>query len=68
MTDIKQGWGWPMLSRKPHWFVNGTSICGKWMFTGEIQSGSPTPGKDDCRACVKKLTKHLSLTKGLEKK
>jgi hypothetical protein len=48
-----EGWGWPEASRKAHYFVGATSLCGKWMYTGlvEVQSLGDKPQRDDCVSC-----------------
>lgn len=60
MSDsaVKRGWGWPTISREPHYFVNGMSLCGKWMFTGVLESDSDSDIKttDDCVVCRRKYT------------
>lgn len=58
--EKKQGWGWPQRSKKAHWFHGAMSLCRKWMFTGELDSGSVVPlqrGPDDCAACYRLLVK-----------
>ena len=57
----KEGWGWPARSKKAHWFINGISICGKWMYTGPMtpeQGGAGGP--DDCKECCKRLAKRAA--------
>jgi hypothetical protein len=52
MADEKRGWGWPLLSRKAHYFIGAMSLCRKWMYTGSIfdtDHNSP----DNCKACMK---------------
>ena len=63
MTTATEGWGWPMLSRKEHYFVDGTALCGKWMFTGTLSPlvGERTP--DDCAECFRRLAKRLAQRK-----
>lgn len=58
MSDLSAGWGWPLSSRKAHWFPEGEfrSICGKWAHTGPREVGTPG-GPDDCAACVRKLAR-----------
>ena len=49
------GWRWPALSRKAHYFIEGRSLCGKWLFFGDSQGkGLAFKGDDDCAACFKK--------------
>lgn len=56
MAELAEGWGWPGNSRKPHYFKAGeaTSVCGKWMFTGQRDPDAGKPGRDDCTACSRK--------------
>lgn len=53
---IKQGWGWPGLAYKAHYFVKATSLCGKWMYTGEVEDDKHK-SPDNCKACLRKLKK-----------
>lgn len=54
----KQGWAWPGLANKDHYFDSSrTSLCGKWIYFGQL---SPTPAAiatDRCKACCKALEK-----------
>ena len=56
MSDSKQGWGWPSNSKKAHYFVDHTALCGKWMFFGSLDA-SDTTSPDDCMACRRRLDK-----------
>jgi hypothetical protein len=38
---MTEGWGWPGLAKKAHYFVASESLCRKWLFTGAL-NGSPT--------------------------
>ena len=50
------GWGWPVNSRKCHYFEQGISLCGKWMFFGNsVENQSKSKSPDDCVACRRKL-------------
>lgn len=54
--DADSGWGWPLLSKKAHWFENSArSLCGKWLYTGPREMDAAGP--DDCRDCAKRLAK-----------
>jgi hypothetical protein len=54
MTETNEGWGWPIRTKKAHYFKNGVSLCGKWGFGGAVeQSNDNSP--DNCKACRKKL-------------
>lgn len=54
-----EGWGWPLNSRKAHYFVEGRSLCGGWMFFGQPTPNQAPGSPDDCKACVKKLAKRV---------
>lgn len=59
MTERKiEGWFWLLNSRKLHFFVDGISLCRRWMLMGgrpeENQTLGSHPGPDDCAACWKK--------------
>jgi hypothetical protein len=57
MTErIPQGWGWPAAAHKAHYFIRGTSLCGRWLYTGQLDD-NPAPGPDDCLPCQRELTK-----------
>lgn len=50
------GWGWPESSRKAHYFVDGRSLCGKWLFSGlPVKNQSDPSSPDDCKVCREKL-------------
>ena len=58
MGDLASGagWGWPVNSRKCHFFEQGIALCGKWMFFGaKVDNQSKTKSIDDCVACSRKL-------------
>lgn len=62
---LKEGWGFPLLSKKSHFFINGMSLCRKWMYAGHLEdptSSSP----DDCAQCKKLLAKHRESIKSAE--
>lgn len=52
-----EGWGWPLRSRKAHYFVKSRSLCGRWMYTGELTRNQAAGSPDDCKACARKLEK-----------
>lgn len=52
-----EGWAWPMLASRAHFFREGRSLCGNWLFTGELSEGQELgekPRKDDCKSCWRK--------------
>jgi hypothetical protein len=55
------GWGWPLNSRKAHYFVDSRSLCRNWMFFGsnrtQNQRMGEEPGEDDCKACFRAAKK-----------
>ncbi|RLI41370.1 hypothetical protein DRO59_07110 [Candidatus Bathyarchaeota archaeon] len=55
-SKVKEGWGFPLNSRKAHYFVNGRSLCGKWLFFGELEQGNDG-SPDNCAVCKKLLQK-----------
>ncbi len=52
-----EGWGWPMKSRKAHYFVDGRSLCGGWPYRGEPILSGPESTPDDCKECTRRLAK-----------
>ena len=57
---VAQGWAFPLRSRKWHYFVEGRSLCGRWLFLGGIYASGQKENAcrdDDCRGCEKKLAK-----------
>lgn len=56
----KQGWWWPLNSRKAHYMVEGRSLCGRWMCFGtpseldDDKHDSP----DNCAECRRRRVKH----------
>jgi hypothetical protein len=60
MIQNKEGWAYPLLSKKFHYFtLEGTSLCGKWfLLPTEVDNSDPTiKTKDSCAACYAKLMK-----------
>jgi hypothetical protein len=56
---MAEGWAWPMLAKKAHYFRDGRSICGRWLFAGDpTQNQNMSRSPDDCAACWKLLDKH----------
>ena len=50
------GWGWPSNSKKAHYVVEGRSLCGKWLYLGQLEQGNDG-SPDNCTACKKALEK-----------
>lgn len=51
----ESGWGFPGLSKRFHYFENGISLCGKWMYRGQLEPDTGTQGKEDCKECYRRL-------------
>jgi len=62
MVENKEGWTWLINSRKWHYFVNGRSLCGKFMLFSipKLEQGNNN-SPDNCMACRKKLEKTMYL-------
>jgi len=56
--ENKEGWTWLSNSRKWHYFVDGRSLCGRFMLfsTSGLEQGNDT-STDNCMACMKALEK-----------
>jgi len=52
------GWAWPGLARKAHFFREGRSLCGRWLYTGPLCQNQVeddmAPGREDCWKCFLK--------------
>lgn len=50
-----QGWGFPLNSRKAHYFKAGsaTSICRKWLYFGDRQDDKHA-SPDNCVECKRR--------------
>lgn len=57
----ENGWNWLSNTPKWHYFVEGRSLCGKWLGLGLGKTCDDDPKTDDspdnCTACHKKVTK-----------
>jgi hypothetical protein len=56
---MEEGWGWPRISKKWHYFINKRSLCGRFAFFGELEAGN-NESPDNCADCKKRLTKRLN--------
>ena len=54
----KEGWGWPALTRRAHYFRQARSLCGRWMYQGELTQGNDD-SNDNCTTCKKLYQKEL---------
>lgn len=53
MNEIKEGWGFPISSKKAHYFVGniGMSLCRKYGFyTADVEQGNDN-SPDNCVSC-----------------
>lgn len=49
---LNNGWAMPGRSTKYHYFVDGISLCGKWMYVGQTEQDSASGRRsDDCHGC-----------------
>lgn len=56
MSELKRGWGWPSNAHKCHYFnADIISLCGKWMYRGELEESDGSSSPDDCVVCTRKL-------------
>lgn len=53
--ETKEGWAWLLNSRNEHYFVDGRSLCRKWLGLG--LDYDRTMGQPECKACRKALDK-----------
>lgn len=58
---LPQGWGFPMNSRKAHFFQKGSlkSMCMKWLYAGPREDHSHE-SPDNCADCKKRRAKHFT--------
>lgn len=47
---LKRGWGFPANSKRAHYFVEGRSLCMKWIFMGQLYDDNHE-SPDNCAAC-----------------
>lgn len=56
MSNLNEGWGWPLAAYKAHYFIMGKSLCGQWVwFGGKLLYPVMEPSNDDCAKCRRKL-------------
>lgn len=58
---VERGWGWPMNSKKAHYFIEGRSLCGNWGFSGAL-TANDAHSPDDCADCTGRRGKMLERT------
>jgi len=56
MTE-KEGWAMPLNAKKYHYFMEGMSLCARFMFIGTLEPDDGKESPDDCKACRRKLEK-----------
>jgi len=54
---MSEGWGWLHNSRKWHYFVGKTSLCGKWWapWIGDDLEQGNDDSSDNCAECKRRL-------------
>lgn len=53
-----EGWAWPLLTLKPHYFVDGMSLCGRHRFGyPDLLVPGRGRGELDCSECQRRLKK-----------
>ena len=60
-ADLLQGWGWPLCSRKAHYFTAGStrSLCGKIGLYAGTREDRHHESPDNCAACMKRQRKEF---------
>ncbi len=53
---MASGWAQPINSKKFHYFREGRSLCGKWLYLSSAldDDTEKTDSPDDCRECLKR--------------
>jgi len=65
MADRNEGWARPVNARKFHYYVNGRSLCGKWMLLGgHLDEDEGATSSDDCKACARKMEERRQTAQG----
>lgn len=58
-VEPKQGWGWPLNTKKSHYFVGGRSLCGKWGAMMLELNDNKHKSPDNCAECKRKREKRV---------
>lgn len=66
MNQVHRGWGFPLNSKKAHYFINGQSLCHKWLYLGALEDTNDD-SPDNCAVCRRKLLKIREKEKETEK-
>lgn len=57
-SKTSQGWGWPYSARLEHYFMQGTSLCGRWEADRTTLTTSHVIGPQTCPLCATAKDKH----------
>ena len=63
---LKEGWGFPLNSRKAHYFLDSRSLCMRWLFFGKLEPADKS-SPDDCKTCTKKLQERQLFAQTVQK-
>lgn len=55
--EDEEGWVCLANSNKYHYIRDSRSLCGKWMYLGNIFYADEFESPDDCKSCRNKLKK-----------
>lgn len=55
-SSAASGWGFPLLARKAHYFVDSMSLCRSWWFIGRVDD-SNHDSSDNCTTCKRLFSK-----------
>lgn len=51
-----RGWGWPANAKKWHYFVGSESLCGNWIYGGDVYGNEARYHESDlCKKCRREL-------------
>lgn len=55
---MNEGWAAPLRARKWHYFVEGRSLCRRWVYLGNCEADDKgLRSSEDCVVCIRKLDK-----------
>lgn len=61
LVPLMQRWGWPPKSLKPHYFIDGESLCGKIRgYHSSMRSWTAPDPDRACQVCGRKLGRWLA--------
>lgn len=55
-VEPTEGWGSPMLAKKAHYFILSESLCGRWLYFGDLEAAT-YESPNDCAECTRRLAK-----------